>query len=271
MLAIAFPTIDPVLISIGPLDIRWYALSYIVSIIVGYFYAVSLTARSDLWAHQKAPISGQKCSDFLVWCALGIIVGGRLGYVIFYQPDLIWTNPLAVPNTTLGGMSFHGGLIGLSLCIFWFARRHKVSVLCLLDITAMATPIGLFLGRISNFINAELYGSSTQMPWGVIFPNAGSFARHPTQLYEAILEGIGIFILLRLLAYRRGLLKRPGFAAGLFCILYAIARIFVEFFRLPDAHIGYLFGPVTMGMVLSTPMIVAGGWLIYLAHKKTHH
>jgi phosphatidylglycerol:prolipoprotein diacylglycerol transferase len=264
--AIPFPAIDPVLIQIGPLAIRWYALAYIAGLMIGWIYAVRLARQDRLWGG-TAPFSKQTLDDFLLWAALGIILGGRLGYVLFYNFDHYLANPLEIFAIWRGGMSFHGGVLGIGVAIFAFCARNNLPALRLMDLAAAVSPVGLFFGRIANFINAELYGRATEMPWGVIFPGAGPMPRHPSQLYEAALEGIVLFLILNWLIRYRLILARPGYAIGAFLALYSLARAFVELFRMPDAHIGFLWGGLTMGIVLSLPMLLIGLALIARARS----
>ena len=266
--AIAFPMIDPIAISVGPLAVRWYALAYIAGIILGWVYAVRLTRNERLWAG-PAPVSPQRLDDFVVWATLGIILGGRIGYVLVYNLPFFLANPAEIVKVWHGGMSFHGGLLGVVLAIVLFARRHTLPPLSLADVVTAAAPIGLFFGRIANFINAELWGRTTDVPWGVVFPGAGPDPRHPSQLYEAALEGLVLFILLAILVWGARMLRRPRFIAGAFVAGYGLARIVVEFFREPDAQLGFLLGTgwLTMGMVLSTPMVLAGLWAMATARK----
>ena len=253
---IPYPAINPVLISIGPFAVRWYALAYIVGIIAGWFYARALIAAPRLWGG-RAPFSALDFDDFVIWITLGIILGGRSGYVLFYDLPLFLAHPLQIFALWTGGMSFHGGVIGCAVAIVLFARRRRLSMLSLADLTSGVAPIGLFLGRIANFINGELWGRPTDVPWAMIFPNGGPIPRHPSQLYEAALEGVVLFAVLGLLM-RCGALKRPGFVAGAFALGYGAARIVCEFFREPDAQLGFLWGGLTMGMLLCIPLMLAG-------------
>ncbi len=263
-----FPEIDPVAFAIGPLVVRWYALAYIVGIGLGWFYGTRLIARQSLWPADAPPLTREQWLDFLFWAVIGIIVGGRLGYVIFYNPAYFAANPAEIPMLWAGGMSFHGGLLGMIIAITWFARRHKAPLLPLLDLLGAAAPIGLCFGRIANFINGELFGRPTDLPWGIVFPMGGPEPRHPSQLYEAALEGLLLFGLFFILIRFFGALKRPGLIAGLFGIGYGLSRILVEMVREPDAHIGYLPFGLTMGMVLSLPVLIAGIGLIAYAMRK---
>lgn len=261
-LLIPYPKINPVWFSLGPLPIRWYALAYIAGLILGWAYARHLTRRDALWGSLPHP-PVQSIDDLMVSIAFGIILGGRLGYVLFYNLPLYLAHPLQIFALWEGGMSFHGGLVGAALGILVFARRVKVPAPSVMDISAAAVPIGLFLGRIANFIKPELWGRPTDVPWAMIFPGSDGQPRHPSQLYEAGLEGIALFLVLAL-AIRLGALRRPGLTTGLFAIGYGIARITCEFFRQPDPQLGYLWSGATMGQILSLPVIAAG--LVFIAY-----
>lgn len=265
LLALPFPTIDPVIFSVGPLAVRWYALAYIAGLVLGWRYVTRLMGRPDLWSTKGPPANALQIDDLLTWVALGVILGGRLGYVLFYKPAQYIANPADILMVWQGGMSFHGGMLGVIIAMVLFARRHKIPLLSLADAVAAATPIGLFFGRIANFINGELYGRATDVSWAVLFPiypDGHLEARHPSQLYEAVLEGLLLFVLLRILTHHRMSFKNPGCTTGMFLIGYGLARIFVELFREPDAHLGYLMPigslGITMGMVLSLPMVLIG-------------
>ncbi len=256
-----YPQIDPVIFRIGPLAIHWYGVAYIVGILLGWLYARSLVRNASLWPHGKAPMTPADLDDFLFWAAIGIVVGGRTGYVLFYDLDPVLQHPLRAFEIWNGGMSFHGGLLGTTLAIVLFARTRQINVWMLFDVIAPCVPIGLFFGRIANFINDELWGRISDVPWAMIFPTGGPFPRHPSQLYEAGLEGILLFLVLRVLTHRFHTLRRPRFTCGAFVAGYACCRIFAEFFREPDPQLGYLYGGwLTMGMVLSVPMLLVGVW-----------
>lgn len=268
-LAIAFPNIDPVLIAVGPLAIRWYSLSYIVGILLGWWYARKLVSNTSLWG-ARAPISELDLDDFMLWATIGTVLGGRLGYVFFYSFDTFLAEPASIFRVWEGGMSFHGGFLGVTLAMVLFALKNKVPVWSLFDVISAVVPIGLGLGRLANFINGELWGRASDVPWAVEFPAGGFIARHPSQLYEAALEGVVLLVIIAIAIYRFGILRKPRLATGLFVGGYGVARTVVEFFREPDAHIGYLAGDwLTMGMVLSLPMIIAGLALILSAREVT--
>src|SRR3954469_18796480 len=267
-LAITFPAIDPVAISIGPLAIRWYALAYISGIVLGWIYARTLIRNEKLWAG-PAPIVPVQLDDFILWVTLGIILGGRTGYVLFYNLPFFIEHPAAILKLWEGGMSFHGGFLGCVAAVMLFAVKNKVSILSLGDITTAVAPIGLLLGRLANFINSELWGrpADTSLPWAMVFPNGGPLPRHPSQLYEAGTEGSVLFVILALMI-RAGALKRPGLILGSFIAVYGIARITGEFFREPDPQLGFLWGGLTMGMLLSVPMVIVGAIIVAFALRR---
>lgn len=268
--AIAFPPIDPVLFSIGPLSLHWYGIAYVAGILFGLWYAKRLVRNDRLWAG-RPPMRTTDIDDFLLWAVVGIIIGGRLGYVLFYDLPAYLDNPLQIAMLWQGGMSFHGGLAGIILAMVLYARSRGFSPYHLLDVIAACAPVGLMLGRITNFINQELYGAPTALPWGVIFPaDAEGQPRHPSQLYEAFLEGAVLFVVLRILTHRYHMLSRPGFVGGAFLAGYALSRIAVEFVRLPDPQLGYLAGGwLTMGMLLSLPVLAVGIWGMTTAHGRS--
>ncbi|MDP2409115.1 MAG: prolipoprotein diacylglyceryl transferase [Pseudolabrys sp.] len=273
LFVLPFPMIDPVLLQVGPFAIRWYALAYIVGILLGWAYARVLIRSERLWGG-KAPMTVADFDDFVVWVTLGIILGGRLGYVLFYNPAHFAAHPLEIFQLWQGGMSFHGGFTGCVVAVVLFARQRGILIRSLGDMTCAAAPIGIFLGRLANFINSELWGRPTDVPWAMVFPNGGPLPRHPSQLYEAALEGVVLFIVLALLM-RFGALKRPGVIIGSFACVYAVARTICEFFREPDAQLGFLWGGATMGQLLSIPLFLVGaGFILYgLKHplrRDTH-
>lgn len=257
-----FPNIDPVAFSIGPLSVHWYGLAYVAGIMIGWFYARKLIDRPTLWKGDTAPMTKTHLDDFLVWIAVGIVVGGRTGYILFYDLAPMLEDPVRIIEIWNGGMSFHGGLMGAIVAMILFARKNAIPVWSMFDIIAAVVPIGLFFGRIANFINGELWGRLSSAPWAIVFPTGGPFARHPSQLYEAGLEGIILLLVLAALIFGIKAFKTPGLIAGIFVMGYGLSRIFVEFFREPDAQLGYLLGTswLTMGMVLSLPMVLIGLW-----------
>jgi phosphatidylglycerol:prolipoprotein diacylglycerol transferase len=267
-LLIAFPTFDPIAIAIGPIVIRWYALAYIGGIVFGWIYARALVKNERLWGGPAA-ITLPLLDDFILWVTVGIIVGGRTGYVLFYNLPFFIQHPAEILELWKGGMSFHGGFIGCVIAVIWFARKNGISILSLGDIGTAVGPIGLFLGRIANFINSELWGrpADPDLPWAMIFPNGGPLPRHPSQLYEAGLEGILLFTVLAVMI-RFGALKRPGLIVGSFIALYGLARIAGEHFREPDPQLGFLWGGLTMGMLLSVPMVIVGAIIMVAAWRR---
>ena len=267
LFVIPFPAFDPVLVHLGPFAVRWYALAYIVGILLGWVYARVLIRNERLWGGNSSmnlpPMTLIDFDDFVVWVTLGIILGGRIGYVLFYNFPLFSAHPIEIVQLWKGGMSFHGGFTGCVVAVVLFARKRGIPILSLGDITCAVGPIGLFLGRIANFINGELWGRPADVPWAMVFPGGGPLPRHPSQLYEATLEGLVLLAVLALLI-RAGALKRPGLIVGSFACFYAIARSTCEFFREPDAQLGFLWGEATMGQLLSIPLFIAGlGFIIY--------
>lgn len=265
MAILPFPQIDPVLLQLGPFAIRWYALAYIAGLLLGWRYMLRLNSKR---AHLT---TSEVIDDLLTWAIIGVILGGRLGYVLFYNLPYYSENPLQALAVWQGGMSFHGGLLGVTVVMIWFARRRKLELLRLSDLVSCAVPLGLFFGRIANFINGELYGRTTDLPWAVLFPHAGPLPRHPSQLYEAVLEGAVLFALLTWLAWRRNersALRRAGLLTGIFLCGYAMARATVELVRQPDVQIGLLPFGSTMGQWLSLPMLLGGAYLIWRARQR---
>ena len=264
-----FPDFDPVIFQIGPFALRWYALAYVAGIVTGWLYGVRLIKTPRIWRGMQPTLTQPQVDDLILWIVIGIIAGGRLGYVLFYRPDLLWNDPLEVLKLWHGGMASHGGVIGVALAVILFARSQKVDMLRLGDLVAPCVPFGLFFGRVANFINGELWGRPTELPWGVVFPAGGPVARHPSQLYEAALEGLLLFLILRWATHGAKLLPRRGMVTGLFLFCYAVVRIGVEQVREPDLHMPEaLRGWLTMGVALSIPMLLIGGWLIWRARRE---
>jgi len=261
MFVIAFPVIDPVLIEIGPFALRWYALAYIAGIVLGWMLARRLVALAPVAA------SREQVDDFITWATLGIIIGGRLGYVLFYRPGYYVSVPWEALYVWQGGMAFHGGMLGVIVAALWFCRRQGLSALRFGDRIAPAVPIGLGLGRLANFINGELWGRVSDVPWAMVFPTGGPEPRHPSQLYQAAMEGVALFVLLNILIRIPGLREREGFVTGAFLAGYGAARLVGEVFRQPDAHLGFLFAGATMGQLLSVPMILVGVVLMVRARR----
>jgi phosphatidylglycerol---prolipoprotein diacylglyceryl transferase len=283
-----FPEFDPVLIHLGPLPIRWYALAYVAGIVLGWWYASRLARRESLWAPGRPPVNNTQLDDLVLWITLGIILGGRFGYALFYKPVMfaqLFTGHTLGERFELlqlwtGGMSFHGGFLGVAIAIILFARRQKINMLSLGDLVAPVVPLGLFFGRIANFINGELWGRETTVPWAIRFCNArieqmygfcpaGDVPRHPSQLYEAGLEGLLLFSVLSLAIWKFKLLQKPGYITGLFLVGYGICRAALENVREPDYGMPHFPLGLTMGMMLSIPMILVGGWLIWRAWNRS--
>ncbi len=259
-MSIPFPNIDPIALSIGPVAIRWYALAYMAGILIGWWYLIQINKKEPIVFTKKA------LEDIVVWTTAGIILGGRLGYVLFYNPVYYASHPLEALQIWHGGMSFHGGMVGLGLAILMLCRREKIPFLRAIDLVVCVAPIGIFFGRIANFINGELYGRVTDVPWGMVFPNGGPLPRHPSQLYQAGLEGLMVTVILAI-AVHTPLRQKAGALSGLFLIGYSLSRIVMELFREPDAQLGFIFGQFTMGQLLSVPMALLG---IYLVFRKRH-
>lgn len=264
-MSIPYPHIDPVLVSIGPIVIRWYALAYIVGILGGFGIIWKYTATL------KPPIFTPKAlEDLILWLTLGIVLGGRLGYIFFYQPGYYLENPSHILRLWEGGMSYHGGMIGVILALYLLCAREKINFLAASDLVVCVAPIGLFLGRLANFINGELYGRETDVPWGMIFPNAGSIIRHPSQLYEALLEGLVLFILLNYMMIKSSWRHTPGAIGGLYLIGYGLSRFTVEYFREPDEQLGFFASYFTMGQLLCVPMVLIGiGLILYARYRSS--
>ncbi len=262
--------IDPVAFAVGPLVVRWYALAYLAGFLLGWKYCINLAKRSNSGradCETNRP-NAQDIDDFLTWAVVGVILGGRLGYVLFYNFDYYISEPLEALKIWRGGMSFHGGTLGVMVAMVAFSNRHKIPLLRLSDIISAAAPIGLFFGRIANFINAELYGRVTDMPWGMIFPNTNE-PRHPSQLYEAGLEGLVLFVILYFVMRRYSNIK--GLTTGAFLLGYGVFRYIIEFFREPDVQIGLIADFISMGQILCLPMIIGGIFMIFYAIKKQNH
>ncbi len=259
-----FPQFDPIAVQIGPIAIRWYALAYITALVLGWRLMRRLVRQAPVVA------TGELVDDFLTWATLGVVLGGRLGYVLFYQPGLYFSHPAQIVAVWQGGMSFHGGVLGVVAALLIYTRRHRIPLLGFADRMAVCVPIGLGLGRLANFINGELWGrpAPAWLPFAMIYPQAGPVPRYPSELIQMLLEGVILFIVLYWLSRRYALRARFGWLTGAFLVGYGIARIIGEFFRQPDPFLGYLLGGVTMGQILSVPMLVAGGYLIWRARPQ---
>lgn len=265
--ALTYPNIDPTAIAIGPIEIKWYGLAYMAGLLLGWLYVRRLIATERLWKNDRAPMGVDRADDLLLFVTLAVIVGGRLGQVLLYEPTYYFSNPSEILKTWHGGMSFHGALIGSALAILYFARRFKVSARTVMDLCCAAVPFGIFFGRIANFINSEHWGRVTDATIGMVFPNGGPEPRHPSQLYEAALEGLVMMILMRVMTHRVLGLKRPGLVTGVWLVWYAIARIICEFFREPEAIHAFNVAPFTAGQVYSLPMLLLGVYFIVTAPR----
>ncbi len=253
--ALQFPAIDPFVFRVGGFGVRWYALAYIAGLLIGWGLMRRMARKASPW------VTAEAVDDFLMWATLGVILGGRLGYVLFYKPLHYLQNPLEILQVWEGGMAFHGGMLGVLIAIVLFARKRGVPLLHLGDLVCAVVPVGLFFGRIANFINGELFGREAdpaEVPWAMVFPHGGPIPRHPSQIYEALLEGLVLFIVVQIVWTRPRLRAHLGLVSGVFLIGYGLARFTVEFFRQPDAHLGFLYAGATMGQLLSLPMILAG-------------
>jgi phosphatidylglycerol:prolipoprotein diacylglycerol transferase len=267
LFVLPYPVIDPVAIEFGPVAVRWYGLAYMSGILCGWLYARRLVSRADLWGG-KPPMTVGQVDDFLLWITLGIVLGGRLGFVLFYEPSFFWQHPEEIPAVWNGGMAFHGGLLGVVLAVYFFSRAKGINPLSLGDIASAATPFGLFFGRIANFINSEVVGRVTDVPWAMVFPGTDGQPRHPSQLYEGALEGVVLFIILRIATHYFHALRRPGTVFGLFLVFYGIFRSSLEFVREPHPDHPMDIGFLTPGIAYSIPMILIGAWLIWRARQK---
>ncbi len=258
-----FPDIGAVAFSIGPLLIRWYALAYLAGFLMGWQYCTLLVRRMP-WS----PVTARHLDDLLLWIMIGVILGGRIGYALFYQTSYYAANPLEILKIWHGGMSFHGGFLGVLVASALFGRKNNIHFFQITDILACATPIGLFFGRLANFVNAELYGRPTDGPWAMVFPGSDGVPRHPSQIYEALLEGLVLFIVLFFCARKHSISKAYGTISGVFLIGYGSARFMVEFVREPDAQLGLFAGVISMGQILCIPMIIAGVVIILWARRN---
>ena len=259
---------DPVLIDLGLFQIRWYSIAYILGIIIGWIYATKIIKLTTINKYNFEQIKASQFDDLVIYLIIGIILGGRLGYVIFYNFEYYSQNFFEIFKLWRGGMSFHGGLLGVIVSIIFFSKKTKTNFFKFADIVSCVAPIGLFLGRIANFINGELYGKISTLPWAIIFPDGGSVARHPSQIYEAILEGIILFILINYLALKKQFLFKTGYISGFFLVSYSVLRILSENFREPDIHLGLFFNYFSMGVILSYITFLIGCFIIFLIRKN---
>jgi phosphatidylglycerol---prolipoprotein diacylglyceryl transferase len=266
--ALSFPNISPNLIELGPIVVKWYGLAYVGGLVFAAWYMKRLVTNSALWRGAKPTMTPLQIDNMFMWFFIGVVGGGRLGYVLLYNPASYLAQPANIFKVWDGGMSFHGGFLGVVVASYFYGRKIGSTLDRMLDLGAASVPVGLGLGRVANFINAELFGRASDMPWAVIFPG-DTFGRHPSQLYEAILEGLLLFFAVRIATHRFGALAKPGQASGVFALGYGLSRILVEFFRVPDAQIGYFGSFITMGMILSLPLVFVGIWLLWRARDTT--
>ncbi len=254
--------LSPIALDLGFFQLRWYSLAYIAGILVGWWYLLKLIAQPG------SPMARRHADDLVFYATIGILLGGRLGYVLFYNPAFYLSNPGEIVRVWDGGMSFHGGVIGVSLAIFFMAWRNNLSWLRIHDYVACTIPFGLFFGRLANFVNGELWGRPGDVPWAIVFPRADEQARHPSQLYEAGLEGIGLFLLLWFLFWKTDARHQPGKLVGAFLLGYGLSRFIVEFFRQPDDHLGLIWFNLSMGQLLTLPMLIGGAYLVATAKGR---
>ncbi len=259
--AIQLPYINPILFEWGWLKIHWYALAYVAGLLFSNWYIKRMASTPKLWGANPPTLTHQDADDFFIGAILGVVIGGRLGYVLFYKPLYYMTNPIEIFKTWDGGMSFHGGFLGVVIACLIFGRMRGKSLDRMLDLGAASVPIGLGLGRVANFINVELWGRPSEVPWAVTY-QGDTVSRHPSQLYEAALEGLALFVAVRIATHSFGALKHPGRASGIFALGYGLARIFAEQFREPDAFVGFVNGWITLGMIYSLPLVAVGIWLL---------
>jgi phosphatidylglycerol:prolipoprotein diacylglycerol transferase len=269
-MALTYPKIDPVALQLGPVAIRWYGLAYITGLILGWRYTVWLAGQKRFNGPDSRPTAND-LDDFLFCAMAGVLIGGRLGIVLFYRPSDYFADPLSILKVWEGGMSFHGGMLGVTTALIWFTQRRKIPLFHVADLVACATPIGLFFGRLANFVNGELWGRVTDSPLGMVFPTGGPLPRHPSQLYEAASEGVLLFLILAVLAQQPAIRRRSGMLTGLFLIGYSVARSTCELFRQPDDYLpnsGFIFSGISMGQILSFPMLLAGLAMVVYALSR---
>ena len=268
MAALSYPNIDPTAIAIGPIEIKWYGLAYMAGLLLGWLYVRRLLATPSLWKDARAPLAVDRADDLLLFMTFAVIVGGRLGQVLLYEPSYYFAHPAEILKTWHGGMSFHGAVVASAAVIFYFAHRFKVSVRTVMDLCCAASPFGIFFGRIANFINSEHWGRITDASIGMVFPNGGPEPRHPSQLYEAMLEGLVLAIVMRIMTHRALGLKRPGLVGGVWLVGYALARTVCEFFREPEAVNAFNIEPFTAGQIYSLPMLLLGIYFIASSRRQ---
>lgn len=266
-LAIPYPNIDPIALQLGPLAVKWYGLAYVAGLLLGWQYLKRMLSTGRLWPANRSPLPPEQADDLFIWVALGVVIGGRLGHVLLYEPKYFLQYPVEILKVWHGGMAFHGGLIGTIVAMWLFARRRGIVPLTVMDLVAASVPFGLFFGRLANFINGEVVGRESNVPWAMVFPGYGPNPRHPSQIYEALLEGLAVFLILRWLTHSKAALHRPGLTGGAFLALYGAFRALCELFK-HDEYRG-LFGeiPVTVGFLYCIPMVLAGVALIAYARR----
>lgn len=269
-LILTYPNIDPVALHIGPLSIKWYGLAYMTGLLLGWLYVRHLVSRPSYWHANSPPFGIERVDDLLLYITISVIVGGRLGQVLLYDPSFYSANPSEIFKVWKGGMSFHGALIASGIAIVLFARHYRVPMRSVMDLCCAATPFGLFFGRLANFVNSEHWGRVSNSPFAMVFPNGGAEPRHPSQLYEAALEGIAMFIILAVAVHLWSALRRPGLVTGLWLVWYAIARVSCEFFREPEPVHALNIAPFTAGQIYSIPMFLLGLYFIATARAPTH-
>ncbi len=265
LLAIPYPNIDPIAISIGPLSVKWYGLAYMAGLLLGWWYVKRLVSTNRLWRNNTSPLPVSMMDDVLLIVTLGVVVGGRLGHVLFYEPAYYLSHPLEIFKIWQGGMAFHGGAIGVTFAMWLFSMWRGISMRSLSDVVTAAVPIGLFFGRIANFINSEVVGTPSNVPWAMAFPGYGPMPRHPAMLYEAFLEGAVLFAILAWFIWKRGSLKMPGFSVGLFLAGYGVFRMICELFKIEEYGLPFEGVPITRGMLYSIPMVLLGAFLMWRA------
>lgn len=264
-LAIPYPNIDPVAFSLGPLSVKWYGLAYMAGLLLGWWYVKRLVTTDRLWRGNKSPMDANMMDDVLLVVTLGVVVGGRLGHVLFYEPSYYLSHPVEILKIWQGGMAFHGGALGVTIAMWLFSIWRKISMHSLADVVTAAVPIGLFFGRTANFINSEVVGTPSDVPWAMAFPGYGPEPRHPAMLYEAVLEGAVLFAILAWLIWKRGSLKMPGFTVGMFLAGYGVFRMFCELFKIEEYGLPFEGVPITRGMLYSIPMVLLGAFLMWRA------
>lgn len=271
LFAIPYPNIDPIAFSLGPVSVKWYGLAYMAGLLLGWTYVKRLIANNKLWRANTSPFPVTMVDDLLLFVTLGVVIGGRLGHVLFYEPEYYLSNPSQILKIWQGGMAFHGGALGVTFALWMFSLWRRYSVLSLADVVTAAVPIGLFFGRIANFINSEVVGTVSSVPWAIAFPGYGELPRHPAMLYEAFLEGAALFAILYWMIHKRGSLKLPGMTVGAFLAGYGLFRMFVELFKIEEYRILFEGLPITRGMAYSVPMVLVGGYLMWRAKRVAEH